>query len=434
MLLVEKHIIDKYHKLYQEIDQLCFLSKNLYNKALYTVRQEFISTSKLKEEGKRERANYFNYYSINRQFIDNEDFDYYKLPGKISNQTLMMLDKNFKSFFALCKMYSKDKSSLNGRPKLPKYLHKTKGRFLTTYELGAISTKYLKKGIIKLSNTNIEIPVINNRNGKLKQVRLVPMRNSRYKIEVIYDVEELDLKLNKTNYLSIDYGINNLMTITSNVEDFKPLIIKGSQVKNINQYYNNKKAKLQSELPNNPTLKDVNGKPRQLHSSKKIENLTHKRNCKIDNLFHQYTNQVIELCEKYNIGTIVVGVNKGWKDEADLGKRNNQNFVSIPYTKLTNQLKYKSQLISNIVIEQEESYTSKASFVDDDFIPTYNKKKPKSYIFSGVRNRGLYITKSGAKINSDVNGSYNILKKYMLSINEHLDITKCSLTPRIIKI
>ncbi len=168
MLLVEKHIIDKYHKLYPEIDDICFLSKNLYNKALYTVRQEFISTSILKEHGYAEHANYFNYYSINRQFIDDKDFDYYNLPGKISNQTLMMLDKNFKSFFALCKMYSKDKSSLNGRPKLPKYLHKTKGRFLTTYELGAISTKELNKGIIKLSKTNIEIPVINNRNGKLK--------------------------------------------------------------------------------------------------------------------------------------------------------------------------------------------------------------------------------------------------------------------------
>jgi putative transposase len=432
MFLVEKHIIGKSHKLYPEIDNICFLSKNLYNKALYTVRQEFIKTSKLKEQGLAEHANYFNYYSINRQFIDNTDVDYYNLPGKISNQTLMMLDKNFKSFFALCKKYRENKASLNGRPGLPKYLHKTKGRFLTTYTIDAISKTKLKEGIIKLSKTNIEIPVINNRNGKLKQVRLVPMKNSRYKIEVIYEVTELDLKLNKDNYLSIDYGINNLMTITSNVEEFKPLIIKGSHVKNINQYYNKLKNKLQSELPNHPKLKDSNGKPRQLHYSTRIANLTHKRNCKIEHLFHEYSNKIIELCKKYNIGSIVVGVNKGWKDEADLGKRNNQNFVSIPHTKLTQQLKYKCQLISNIVIEQEESYTSKASFVDDDFIPTYNKKKPKSYTFGGVRNSGLYITKSGGKINSDVNGSYNILKKYMLSVNEHLDITKCSLTPRII--
>jgi putative transposase len=416
------------------------MSKNLYNKALYTVRQEFISTGKLKERGLVEHANYLNYYSINRLFIDSKDVDYYKLPCKISNQTLMLLDKNFKSFFALCKMYGKNKDSLNGRPKLPKYLHKTNGRFVTTYELGAISTKKLKENIIKLSSTDIEIPVINKRNGKLRQVRLVPMNNKKYKIEVIYEVEESDLKLNKENIISIDYGVDNLMTITSNVEGVQPRIIKGGHVKSINHYYNKTKAKLQSELPNHTTLKDINGKPRQLNNSKRIESLTHKRNCKIEHEFHQLSNIIIQLCVEYNIGTIVVGVNKGWKDEVNMSKRVNQNFVSIPYTKMTQHLKYKSQLISNIVVEQEESYTSKASFIDNDFIPTFIKNKLVKPEFSGERKmRGLYISKNGTKINSDVNGSYNILRKYLLSIEnesgeiKQLNSSNSLLTPMVIK-
>jgi putative transposase len=433
MYVTEKHIINKLHRFYEEIDSLCFKSKNLYNKALYTVRQEFINTSKLKEQGMVDHANYFNYYDINRQFIDSKDVDYYNLPVKISNQTLMLVDKNFKSFFALCKKYKSNKNNLTGRPKLPNYLHKTKGRYVVTYELGAISSKFLKQNVIKLSGTNIEVPVINKHNGVLKMVRLVPMSNKKYKIEVVYDVEEKNMNLNKDNIISIDYGVNNLMTITSNVEGFQPRIIKGGHVKSINQFYNKVKSELQSQLPNHSSLKDKEGKPQILQNSNKINTLTHKRNCKIEHEFHEYTNKILQLCLQYNIGTIVIGCNKGWKQGTNMSKKVNQNFVSIPYTKLTHQLKYKSELIGNVVVEQEESYTSKASFVDDDLIPTYNKNQAKSYSFSGNRKlRGLYVTKLGIKVNSDVNGSYNILRKYMLSIGRILDSSRCKLVPIII--
>ena len=433
MYMSEKHIINKSHHLYKEIDLLCFKSKNLYNKALYTVRQEFINTSKLKDEGVLEHANYFNYYDINTQFINSKDVDYCELPRKVSNQTLMLVDKNFKSFFALCKLYKSNKDSLTGRPKLPGYLHKTKGRFVTTYELGAISKPKLREGIIKLSGTNIEFPTINKHNGVLKQVRLVPMSNKKYKIEVIYDVEEQNMNLNKDNIISIDYGVNNLMTITSNVEGFQPRIIKGGQVKSINQFYNKSRAELQSQLPNHLTLKDSNGNPRQLNNSNKIDSLTHKRNCKLENEFHSYSNKIIDLCLQYDIGTVVVGCNKGWKQESKMSKTVNQNFVSIPYTKLTHQLKYKSELIGNVVVEQEESYTSKASFVDDEEIPVYDKKNYVHYVSTGTRKeRGMFVTKSGRRVNSDVNGSYNILRKYMKSIGRSLDSSRCLLVPIVI--
>ena len=153
MYLTEKHIIKPEHSLYKEIDGLCFLSKNLYNAGNYRVRQEFIETSKQKAEGLVDHATYLNYYEIRKQMT--EDENYMALPRKVSNHVLMALDKNWNSFFASIKDWVKNKEKYKGKPSLPKYKHKTKGRFCLDYELGALSKRELKKGNIKLSGTNI---------------------------------------------------------------------------------------------------------------------------------------------------------------------------------------------------------------------------------------------------------------------------------------
>jgi putative transposase len=186
MQLVEKHIINKSHKLYNECDQLCFKSKNLYNYANYLIRQEFINTSKEKELGLRTYANYLNYYAINRILIDDKQFDMYQLPIKVSNQTLMTLDKNWKSFFATIKDYSKNKTKYKSKPNLPKFLNKINGRFICIYEKGAISKKRLKHSIVALSKTNIEI---SSRKQNINMVRIVP-RLDHYVIEVVYSIPD----------------------------------------------------------------------------------------------------------------------------------------------------------------------------------------------------------------------------------------------------
>jgi putative transposase len=397
MLLVEKHIVNQNSEFYSECDSLCFKSKNLYNAANYIVRQEFIQTSKNKEAGLIDHANYINYYGINRNLIDQKQFDMYELPIKVSNQTLMMLDKNWKAFFRSIKDYIKNPSKYKGKPNLPKYLNKTKGRFLTTYELGAISKTELKKGFVKLSKTNIKIPFI-NKDQTLKIVRIVPA-GSHYTIEIVYEKQCKELKEDNGRYCSIDLGLNNLATVTSNV--IKPIIINGRPLKSINQYYNKKKAHYQSKLE-----KETKNK-----TSNRVKKLTTKRNNKIEDYLHKSSRYIINHLVSNNINTLVIGKNEQWKQEINIGGVNNQNFVQIPHAKLIDKLVYKAALEGIRVIITEESYTSKASFINSDPIPNYGDENIPE--FSGYRkHRGLYKLKgSDISINSDVNGGLNILRK-----------------------
>jgi putative transposase len=428
MQLTEKHIITKSNSLYKEIDALCFLSKNLYNAANYTIRQEFISTTKLKKDGVVNHATYLNYYAINKLFIDSNNIEYTLLPRKVSNHTLMALDRNWRSFFASIKDWSKNPSKYKGKPNLPKYLPKTKGRYMLSYELDAISKKEIKSGFIKLSGTNIKIPFINkSENTKLKLCRIIPSANNIYTIEIVYEKQETNLNINKNNIMGIDLGVNNLATLTSNKVGYIPQIINGRPLKSYNQYYNKQRAILQEQLSTN----------KQGKTSNKIKQLTHKRNCKVDNYIHKASKYIIEDCIKNDIGTIVIGKNDGWKQDVNMSKVNNQNFVPIPFNKLIEQIQYKGKMVGIDVILTEESYTSKASFLDLDEMPVYQKpntisnvtesidnestivniidknNNTKKYVFSGYReHRGSYKLKGRKKrINADVNGSYNSIRK-----------------------
>lgn len=404
MLLTEIHNININNHLFKEADDICFKSKNLYNKTLYIVRQEFINSSKTSGS-----TNYLNYNTINKLMISSQDVDYKCLPTRVSNHTLMLLDKNWSSFFKSIKDWKKNPSKYKGKPNLPNYLRKKSGRYVAEYELGAISKKKLKEGIIKLSGTNIEVPFINKDKGTLKCVRVVPTPNNMIKIEIIYEVEEVDLKLDKNNILSIDLGISNLMTLTSNVIGFQPIIINGRILKGINQFYNKSKAEMQSDLP-----KDI-------HVSKRIKRLTLKRENLMRNESHKVSKFIIDLCKKFNIGNILIGKNEGWKQDINLGGKTNQNFVGIPYNSFIEKIVYKGLLCGISVKVVEESYTSKASFLDLDILPVYKKGIKNELIFSGKRvSRGIYKSADGRLINADVNGSYNIMRKELIDLGKDL--------------
>ncbi|BAZ10802.1 transposase [Calothrix sp. NIES-4071] len=196
---------------------------------------------------------------------------------------------------------------------------------------------------------------------------------------------------------AIDFGVNNLMAITSNVPGFSPVLINGRPLKSINQFYNSKRAAITSENGNN--------------SSKRLKRFTTYRNHKVRDYLHRASTYVINLLAELGVSKLVLGKNKGWKNGINIGAVNNQNFVQIPHAQLIELLTYKAAMKGIQVIIQEESYTSKASFLDNDFIPTYNSK-PVDWVASGKRvKRGLYISQNGIAINADVNGSYNILKK-----------------------
>ena len=185
---------------------------------------------------------------------------------------------------------------------------------------------------------------------------------------------------------------------------YRLFIINGRKLKSMNQYYNKKRAELQSKLP---FYKADDDSIKQVSWSKKLSLLTEKRNNKITDFMHNASSFVIDYCLRNKIATIVIGLNNTWKQQSNIGKKNNQNFISIPFKKFINQIQYKAEDVGITVIVREESYTSQASFFDLDEIPTYRKGNKTNHTFSGKRKyRGLYITKDGKYINADVKSIY----------------------------
>ncbi|NEU71689.1 IS200/IS605 family element transposase accessory protein TnpB [Hassallia byssoidea VB512170] len=383
MELVERHIISYNHQFYKEASDLCWRGKNLYNYSNYLVRQSFIKSKK-----------YLDNCQIYHLLKQHES--YKCLPAKVSNQVLISLHKNWKSFFQAIQEWSKHPEKFLGRPKLPQYKDKQKGRYFVVYEKGAISKRALKLGLVKLSGTNIEFPTkIDVKN--LLQVRIIP-KCGQYVIEVVYKAEKLLTHLDTSLVASIDIGIDNLAALTSNQLGFKPVLVNGKPLKSINHYYNKRKALGQSCLKSS----------RQI--SRKIEELTRKRNNRVDNYLHCCSRFIINKLVEFGIGTLVIGKNDNWKQSCNLGKINNQNFTNIPHARFIDMLEYKAELVGITVLIHEESYTSVASFLDNDPIPVYQANNKHTIKFAGVRTKKWYRSASGT-VHADVNGSLNIMRK-----------------------
>ena len=371
MYLTEKHIIKRTHPFYNECDRLCFQSKNIYNQGLYNVRQHYFNTK-----------TYLNYYGNYDLTKTQECYDY--LPKKVFTQTLKHVDMVFKSFFALLK----NKSVKN---KIPKYLDKIGGRYVTTFTKQAISLREFKKtSKLRLSQTDIYIPTKLTDFSSLKEVRIVP-RTHHYVIEVVYQVKE-KTHCDNGKYAAIDLGLNNLATVAFN-EGSKPLIVNGRPLKSINQYYNKKKAQYQSRLKGNK------------RTSKRICTLTNKRNNKVTDYLHKASRLLVNQLVSQGITTLVIGKNPNMKQDINIGKVNNQNFVQLPIMRFADLMKYKCELEGIKVLFNEESYTSKCSFLDSEPICKHDK-----YIGKRIK-RGLFVSRHGIKINADVNGAYNIMIK-----------------------
>jgi IS605 OrfB family transposase len=381
MQLVEQHVIGKNDPRYAIIDEAAFRSKNLYNAALYEIRQSFIHESK-----------YLNYNEIQRRMQSHEA--YKALPAKVSQQILMVLDRNWKSFFKALEAYNEDPSNFLGRPKLPKYKHKIEGRNILVYTIQAMSKKGLKRGLVQPSLLPIEVQT---RQEDIDQVRIVP-RKGFYVVEVVYRKDAKQAPVNSAYYAGIDIGMNNLVALTSNKPGFQSVVVNGRPVKSINQFYNKRRAELQKQ-------------PGHTGTTARMERMTAKRNRRIDHYMHTASKRIIDVLVKEGIGVLCIGKNDGWKQKANMGKRNNQNFVQIPHARFIAMLTYKAKLVGITVKVTEESYTSKASLLDLDPLPVRNNGDEK-HMFSGKRvKRGLYRASNGRSINADINGSGNIIRK-----------------------
>ena len=403
MVLCERHVIKKSHPFYDECDNLTFLAKNLYNATLYYQRESFFN------------KDFKNYYDVNRVFVRSNQKDYRALPTKVSNHILMLVDKSFKSYFALVRKkvngdYSRD-------VRIPKYLNKTSGRCVVPYTREALSLK--NEGFVKLSKTNIVIKTKLPRKD-IKAARIVP-RGNHFVIEILYKATVRPSKSDKPKRVAfVDPGLNNLITVASNC--FNPLIFNGKPLKSINQLSNKNIAALKSKLSE-----------RGLRTSSLLQSVYAKRTNRLTDLLHKITTQLVNHLDSHNIDTVIFGHNIGQKQDINLGKVTNQNFVQIPFTQLMQLLKYKCEIRGIRFIETEESYTSKCSFLDEESICKHS-----SYQGKRVK-RGLFETSNGKLINADVNGSLNIGRKYLTKVNLytkqlHEDLIKFMVNPKVVTI
>ena len=308
MQVVEQHIISNHDPRYRVIDAAAFAAKNLWNAANYLVRQSFI----------HEHV-YLDNIKVYHLIKSHEA--YKALPAKVSNQVLIQLHKAWVAFFEAMEAWRQDPSSFLGRPKLPGYKDKAKGRNLLVYEKGAIGKRALKRGRLSPSGLGIEIPTAQQ---AVKQARIVP-RLGFYVVEVIYEKAVKQAEVNPEYYAGIDIGMHVLAALTSNKPNFQSVIVNGRPLKSINQFYNKRRAQLQKKLGKTGT-------------TKRMERLTNKRNRRIDQYMHQASRYIVDLLVKERIGTLVIGKNDAWKQECAMGKRNNQNFVQIPHARFISML------------------------------------------------------------------------------------------------
>lgn len=376
---------------YETLRELCHVAKNLTNEALYNVRQHFFAG-----EG------YLNYYS-NYKLLKTS-VSYKTLNANMSQQILMEVDRSFKSFFALHKLAKEGNYDMSACH-IPHYLPKDG---YTTLVIGIVRIKDniltipYSRGFRK-THADINIRVPPNLLGKeVKEIRIIPKSNARFfEIQYYYKVDEIQRNLNINHALAIDLGIDNLVTAVSS--DGSSFIIDGRRLKSINQWYNKENARLQS-------IKDKQNLGKDLTFQQAI--LLRNRNNAVNDYLNKTVRTIINKCISEDIGTIVLGYNNSFQRYSNLGKRNNQIFVNIPFGKLKDKLQYLCQMNGIHFVIQEESYTSKASFWDKDVIPTYSPNDNNKHTFSGLRvKRGLYRRADGKSFNADVNGALNILRK-----------------------
>ena len=382
---VEKHIIKSSDKYFSVLIDFCHKAKNLYNHANYLIRQTFTTDKK-----------WIRYAELDKLLKADEEYpDYQNMPtAQSAQQILRLLDKNWKSFFASIKEWSAHKEKYSGRPKLPKYLKKN-GNFLLIMTNQNCKLKDEKIHFPKSFQGFALTPKFTEKENvkSFQQIRLIPKRN-RIISEIIYNIKVQEQKPDNQRYIGIDIGVDNLATVCNNTGE-QAFIINGKPLKSINQYYN-KTISHYREICKRMNSSDY---------SERMDRLTEKRNAKVDDYLHKASRYIINYCLKHDIHKIVIGKNKEWKQNINLSKRVNQNFVQIPFARLIEMIQYKAEECGIAVVMTEESYTSGTSFVDNEEPVKENYNKSRRV------HRGLFISNCGIKINADLNGAYQILKK-----------------------
>jgi putative transposase len=375
MQLVEQPIIGRENAHWAAIDQAAFFSKNIYNAANFRLRQSY-----------SRQGRYIPYTELDKQFKQPDLLRDQQVPCKVVQQVLRPLDSDWQTFFAARSAWKEHPEQFTGRPRLPRYKHKTDGRHLLVYVENAYFKRALNKGQVKLSGLGV---VAKTRQRAIDCVRIVPHKTP-YTVEVVYTVQE---QPDKALVAAGDLGLDTLVALTSNQPGCVPLLVSGRILKSINQGYNQHCAVLQSRLPA--------GQP----TSRQLEAITDNRNRRIKTELHRCSKLIIQTLLDNHIGTLLLGKNDGWKQAVNLGKRTNQNVVNMPHAHFIDLLTYKARLVGITGLVTQECYTSQCSFLDLEPIGKHNQ-----YLGKRLK-RGLFQASAGQSIQADVNASYNLLRK-----------------------
>lgn len=397
----QQNLISPDNPLKAILEFICSESHKLTNCGIYYARQIHFKTPKI-----------IGKYDLEKEYKNHKH--YQALYSQAAQQILRSVAESFKSFKELSKKYKK--GELTDKPRLPKY-RKKGGMCLVTYPKQALKLvdnqiriplgKTVKKWF-GLSSFYLPMPS-NLRFQEIKELRILP-RNQCFYVEFVSESKSVDIKVNFDHVLGLDPGLNNWLTGVSNLGT--SFIVDGKHLKSVNRWYNKQVA----------TLKE--GKPQGFWSTQ-LAKITEKRNRQMRDSVNKAARLVVSHCLERQIGVIVFGWNKEQKKESNLGKKNNQSFVSIPTAKLKERIRQLCEQYGLKFIETEESYTSKASFLDNDLLPIFGEK-PKEWQPSGKRTkRGLYRTAQNHYINSDANGAVNIIRK-KVSTTLNFDLSRVS--------
>lgn len=387
---VRKLQVKKGSQAEKELDHNMFLSKNLSNTCIYIQRGTFFTKRDCQDPKlKSEMKSFLTFVELIKMLQDSNQVDYRALLVAVAQQVCIQVCNEFISFFK--KFKNGDKTA-----RIPKYKDKVKGRNKLSYTKNAISTKELRKGYIKLSGINTKFKIPDGIDYKDIQRVDIVKKSSHIEVVIMYKVPKVELKEKNNRYMGADLGLDNLITVASNVKGITPMIFDGRPIKAINQFYNKYVSELQSKLTK---------KGKEKYTSNKIYSITRNRYNKITDYFHKISTYLINQAVSNGITAIFIGLNKEWKQEIKLGKKNNQKFVEIPFNILIDMITYKAKDKGIDVITTEESYTSKCSFFDNEEMCHHDQ-------YQGKRiKRGLFRTSDRKTINSDVNGALNIIRK-----------------------
>ncbi len=383
-----------------QLNQLCHKSKDLYNQALFLIKKTY------ETESNNGRKKWMRYDELYENLKDSEN--YKTLPAQSAQQVLKLLDKNWKSFFKSIRQWRLHPEDFLKKPEPPKYKPKD-GEILvifTNQQCRIKRNKETNKSELVFPKEVLPPVIVDGQRVpvKINQVRLIPLskfKSYNYTIEIVYEKEIEDAQLHKDRIMAIDLGLRNIVTVVTNI-GLRPFIVRGGVIKSINQYYNKQRAAFQQ----------MNAIYGIKYETKHLQKLRRTRNNKINDLFHKLSRAIIQYCVRWGIGTIVIGYNEGWKQHCNMGKRNNQNFVNIPFNRFVNEIQYKAALLKLAVVQVHEDHTSKCSFLDNEPIEHHKEYVGQRGVYvNGKVCRGLFKTKEGKIINADVNGAFNILRR-----------------------